>query len=455
MAIRRGCLRGLVIVSLSFGSGTLLAQGLSGEAQLGKSLFFDDSLSINGNQSCGSCHGPDAGFSGPLAALNEAGAVYEGSVAGLFGNRRPPSAAYATTSPVLHYVIEKPKNRNKAEALFAGGNFFDGRATGERLGSPAADQAQGPFLNPVEQALPDSACVVYRACNAAYPVSLSSVYPGSCDIAFPAETDAECAGGGMVPLSSEDRDRVAAAYDNIALAIATYESSSEVNAFSSKFDAYLAGEASLTRQEKRGLNLFRGKGKCANCHTLETDSDEAPPLLTDYSFSNLGLPRNPDNPWYEMPAAINPAGAGWVDMGLGAFLSTRMDYQAFAQANYGKHKVPTLRNADKRPHQGFVKAFGHNGYFKSLKQVVHFYNTRDAKPVCPDDPGTDVDESLFLRAEAAIAQGCWPRPEVEVNVDTRDMGNLRLTESQENAIVAFMKTLSDGYDGRNRRRMGG
>jgi cytochrome c peroxidase len=435
----------LVTAGLLVGSGITLANSLSDREQLGKSIFFDDNLSINGNQSCASCHGPEVGFTGPVAALNQAGAVYEGSIPGRFGNRKPPSSAYATQSPVLHYIIEKPNNKNKAEALFIGGNFWDGRATGEKLGNPAADQAQGPFLNPVEQALPDSACVVYRACNAAYPVSLESVYPGSCAIAFPPETDTECENGNIIDLSESDRGTVGMAYDNIALAIAAYEASSEVNAFSSKYDAYLAGEAELSKEEKKGLNMFKSKGKCANCHILESGSGGEPPLLTDFTFDNLGLPRNPENPWYDMPPQFNPEGFNWIDKGLGGFLASRLDYQSFAPDNYGKQKVPTLRNVDKRPYSGFVKAFGHNGYFKSLKQIVHFYNTRDAKPVCEDDPGTDIDESLFLPAEEAIAQGCWPRPEVEANVNTTELGNLQLTDDQEDAIVTFMKTLSDGH----------
>jgi cytochrome c peroxidase len=92
-----------------------------------------------------------------------------------------------------------------------------------------------------------------------------------------------------------------------------------------------------------------------------------------------------------------------------------------------------------------VKAFAHNGYFKSLKQIVHFYNTRDTKPVCTDDPSTEVDESLFMPVEQAMAKGCWPEAEVTINVNTSELGNLHLTDSQEDAIVEFMKTLSDGY----------
>jgi len=421
------------------------AHALTDEEQLGKSIFFDNNLSIENNQSCAACHGPTVGWTGPDANINATGAVYEGSIHGRFGNRKPPSSAYATLSPILHFVDEKANNKNKTEILFIGGNFWDGRATGEKLGNPAADQAQGPFLNPVEQALPDNACVVYRVCNATYLVPLEQVYPGSCNISFPVDTNALCAAGNRVPLDPVNREKVETAYDNIALSIAAYEGSPEVNQFSSKFDAYLAGIVDLSKEEKKGLNLFKSAGKCANCHILDPGPNGEPPLLTDYTFDNLGVPRNPENPWYAMPAEFNPYGMNWIDEGLGGFLANRVDYQQYAAENNGKQKVPTLRNVDLRPLPGSVKAYTHNGYFKTLKQVVHFYNTRDLKPVCPDDSSTEIDESLFTSVEDAMAQGCWPKPEVAANVNTSELGSLNLSDDQEDAIVAFMKTLSDGY----------
>ena len=388
-------------------AATGVAQALSPKEQLGKSIFFDTNLSINANQACAACHTPQAGWTGPDSALNAKGAVYEGSISGRFGNRKPPSSAYATASPILHYVIDKK------EALFIGGNFWDGRATGEKLGNPAADQAQGPFLNPLEQALPAPADVVSRVCSSSYGSLFQQVW-GS-DVCDPS--------------------KVNAAYDNIALSIAAFEASPESNAFTSKYDYYLKGQVNLTQQEKNGLNLFKGKGQCSNCHIVDPGPNGQPPLLTDFTFDNLGVPRNPENPFYTQ-AAFNPLGDRWIDLGLGEFLASRMDYQQFASANYGKQKVPTLRNVDKRPYEVFAKAYTHNGYFKSLKGIVHFYNTRDAKPVCLDPFTTEAD---------ALAQDCWPAPEVPLNVNAKQLGNLHLTEDQEDAIVAFMKTLSDGY----------
>jgi cytochrome c peroxidase len=405
--------------------------GLTAKETLGKLLFFDRSLSLKGNQACSSCHLPEAGWSGDDSAINAHGAAYEGSVAGRFGNRRPPTAAYATPSPVLHFTEED------GATLFTGGNFWNGRATGEKLGNPAADQAQRPFLNPVEQALADGACVVLKACGS-YAGMLDQVWPQTCAIGWPDNAALTCArDGGKLPLSPQQRALAERALDRIALSIAAYEASAEVNAYTSKFDYFLAGRVALLPEENLGLELFKGKGLCAECHVLDKGPNGEPPLLTDFTFDNLGVPRNPENPWYAMPASLNPEGGKWLDQGLGEFLASRADYRRFAADNYGKQKVPTLRNVDKRPHPGFVKAYMHNGYFKTLKGVVHFYNTRDVKPACRNPLTREAD---------AIAQGCWPEPQIKANVNTSELGNLGLTDAEENAVVKFMRTLSDGFE---------
>jgi cytochrome c peroxidase len=394
-------------ITLWLTAATGVAQTLTPVEQLGKSIFFDTNLSSNANQACAACHTPETGWTGPDSAINATGAAYEASISGRFGNRKPPSSAYATSSPLLHYVIEEK------EALFSGGNFWDGRATGEKLGNPAADQAQGPFLNPLEQALDAPVEVVSRVCGSAYADLFRHVW--GADICNP--------------------DKVDAAFDNIARSIAAYEASPESNAFTSKYDYYLKGMVDLSKEEQDGLNLFKNDGKCANCHVLDPGPNGEPPLFTDFTYDNLGVPRNPKNPFYTQ-AAFNPLQDRWIDLGLGTFLESRLDYRQFAPANYGKHKVTTLRNVDKRPSERFVKAYTHNGYFKSLKGVVHFYNTRDAKPACSNPFTTEAE---------ALAQHCWPAPEVPMNVNHEELGNLHLTEAQEEAIVTFLKTLSDGY----------
>ncbi len=399
-------------------TGTAAAQALTPKEELGKSIFFDHGLSINENQSCASCHAPEVGWTGPNETINAHGSVYEGSIPGRFGERKPPTSAYATFSPVL--FLSK-------EGLWVGGNFWDGRATGWRLGNPAAEQAQGPFLNPAEQALPDSACVVYRVCAAPYPVSFEEVWgAGTCDILWPSDTEATCATeGGVLVLSPEDQSKSDQNYNLIAYSIAAYEASSEVSPFSAQYDyARANGMTKLSKEARKGFALFQGKGKCKNCHTSSGEW----PLFTDYTYDNLGLPKNPENPVYDRDP-------DFVDEGLGGFLR-RIGYPDDVwQAERGKVKVPTVRNVAKAPAPDFVKAFGHNGYFKSLKGIVHFYNTRDVKPQCPG-PYTEVE---------ALAADCWPPPEVTENLNTSELGNLGLTSEEEDAIVEFLKALSDGY----------
>lgn len=388
----------LVIVCV--GDVNAQSSSLTAQERLGKAIFFDKNLSMKRNQSCSSCHDPAWGWSGPNSEINAAGSVYEGSVRGEFGNRKPTTAAYATLSPIFHTETEGN------DTLFIGGNFWDGRATGEQLGNPAADQAQGPFLNAVEQALPTPDDVVARVCVSDYASLFKQVWGVSA-----------CA-----PTNVEQ------AYDFVALSIAAFESSAEVNAFTSKYDYYLAGLARLTQQEARGLVLFQSRALCSNCHPLDRGTNGEPPLFTDFTYDNLGIPPNPANPVY----IGNPT---FIDPGLGGFLATRPEHASFAQPSNGMHKVPTLRNVDKRPHPGSVKAYGHNGYFKTLEGVVHFYNTRDVLPRCP---------APYTEAEA-LAHNCWPAPEVADNVNMEELGNLQLSQTEEEAIVAFLKTLSDGY----------
>jgi cytochrome c peroxidase len=420
--------RWIVLVSLTIAVlGTVsflaLAVDLTPEQQLGKSIFFDENLSMNHNQACAACHGPQVGWTGPSPSINAHGAVYEGSIPGRFGARKPPSAAYATPSPVLYLH----------RGDWIGGNFWDGRATGRKLGNPAADQAQGPFLAGAEQALPDSACVVRRVCDAPYPVLFTDVWGSdACAIAWPPDTDAICAmEGNLVPLSPENRVKSNAAYDQIALSIASYEGSSEVNAFSSKYDQSINTKfqplkkgTALTQLERKGFSLFKGKAGCKACHPVEGMKA----LLTDYTYDNLGLPKNPENPVYDYDPAF-------IDQGLGGFLRAAGEPTSVWEEEVGKVKVPTLRNVDLRPSAAVVKAYGHNGYFKTLKGIVHFYNTRDVLPVCPGD---------FTEMQA-MQSNCWPPPEVPETVNDDELGNLRLSDEEEDAIVAFLRTLSDGF----------
>ena len=421
--VLKWALGSFAVLSLAASVGIVVAQDVlpAPIEDLGELIFDDEDLSIRRNQSCAACHGEDWGATGPDPVINAGGAVYEGSIPGRFGDRKPPSSAYATLSPIFHFS-------KQAGGLWVGGNFWDGRATGEKLGNPAADQAQGPFLNPAEQALPDAACVVYRVSMAAYAELYEKVWGGNIlTIDFPTNTDNLCEQEGItIPLDSQDRAKVEEEYDNIALSIAAYEDSPGVNQFNSKFDARRGGKAKkakLTKQEKRGFALFQGKGKCARCHV----SSGKQPAFTDFTYDNLGVPPNPDN-----PALL--ADPNFVDLGLGGFLMRRGEPPEVYEPEIGKMKVPTLRNVDKRLTPDSIKAYTHNGVFKSLEEVVHFYNTRDVLARCEDltspEPGVN----------------CWPAPEVAQNVNTSELGDLGLTDEEEDAIVAFMKTLTDDFE---------
>jgi cytochrome c peroxidase len=400
---------------------------LAPEENLGREIFNDPNLSVNRDESCASCHRRDTGGTGAESLVNAHGAVYEGSIKGRFGNRKPPASAYASLAPLFAY---------DPVMGFFGGNFWDGRATGWKLGNPAADQAQGPFLNPVEQAVPSAAELVLRVCQADYADLFRRVWgPAACD----------------------DTEQ---GYASIARSVEAFEDARETNQFSAKFDLARIDMVKLSAKEARGLALFKDQGKCAQCHSLADTANG--PLLTDFTFDNLGVPRNPENPFYAMNDVlidgqpINPLGPDWVDPGLAGFLQTigedstwralpyvtssllgmsQETLLTLAQTNRGKHRVPTLRNVDKRPNANFVKAYGHNGYFKSLNSIVHFYNTRDVLARCPSS-ATDIE---------ALANNCWPAPEVTDNLNTAEVGDLKLTASDEDAIVAFLGTLSDGW----------
>ena len=414
---------------------------------LGKSMLYDKDLSVNRNEACAFCHMPETGFTGPVSELNRTTAAYPGSVRTRFSSRKPQSHAYAPLSPVLHY--------NPGQGDLVGGNFWDMRATGRRLGNPAAEQAEGPPTNPVEMGLSDIACAVYRASQRPYRVLFESVWgPQAFAVAWPEDVEQVCNRPGSptageplpVHLSPIDRGRVSATFDQMAQSIAGYEASAELTSFTSKFDAVRANKAQFTPQEQQGYDLFRGKGLCNECHRDGGPGED--PLFTDFTASNIGTPANPRLPYYaeNRPDALgyvaNRQGPAFVDGGVGTFLSqghvlsqpSAVDarWLRLAPDNQARIQVPTLRNVDKRPYPDFVKAYGHNGYFTSLKAIVHFYNTRDTLPRCqPHDPGEGTT--------------CWPAPESADNINTSKVGHLGLSDAEEDALVAFMQTLTDGY----------
>ena len=424
----------LLLTLLFVGQG-LAQNGLSPTEQLGEHLYFDQNLSDcslagpdeacdEGGQSCASCHLPSAGFVDPDSNLP----VSEGVIHGRFGGRNSPASAYAMYAPVRYF--------DSAEGLWIGGQFWDSRATGEVLGDPLADQALGPFLNPVEMANPDEVTVVSDALSSDYGALFDQI----------------CG-----PVDLNDSDSVYAAYDCIALSIAAFERTETFAQFDSKYDAYLqacvvgggqlndcamgVGKAAqkaskiFTKEEWYGLQLFMGennndgildKGEgamCAACHVAEFTAPEGtvvvpawsqgmvPPVFTDFTYDNLGVPTNPE--------VYALAGGAPPDLGLGAIVGDA--------AENGKFKVMTLRNI------GLTAPYAHNGFFIRLKDITHFYNTRDLLPDCE------------LVKNPKSGKNCWDASEVPDTVNADELGNLGLSDKDEDALVEFMKTLSDGW----------
>jgi cytochrome c peroxidase len=409
---------------------------------LGKLLFYDEQLSVRRNEACAFCHMPESGFAGPISALNQTTAAYPGSVRTRFNGRTPPTHTYASFAPVLHY--------NALQGDLVGGSFWDMRATGLRLNSPLAEQAEDPPLDPTEMGMIDAACVVYRLSERPYRSMAEQEWGVQAfAIRWPADVKTVCDQPGPPPasdplpvhLAPEDRGIAQATFDRIAEGIAAYEGSDEVNPFSSKYDYVMAGKAQFTPNEKMGYMLFRSKAThCNECHRDGGPGEE--PLFTDFTASNLGLPPNPAVPLYQENTpdqfgyTANPLGRNFLDLGVGGFLEGPHDpdrqWAELAKSYIGRYKTPTLRNVDKRPRPDFVRAYMHNGYLKSLREVVHFYNTRDALPRCKiGDAGEKVT--------------CWPAPEHPETMNRKQLGNLTLAPAQENQLVAFLKTLTDGY----------
>jgi len=460
---------------------------------LGKLMNYDENISVFQNRACALCHMPYTGFSGPIPSVNATMIAYPGSMECRAGKRTAQRYTYSPFFPVLNF--------NAAQAGFFGGNFWDGRATGYLISNADAEQAQHPPVDPDEMGNPDIACIAYKLSLATYRPLFEQIWGvGLLNIAFPPNVAQVCAtpngaaifGGSTTPvqLSPADRTKAMRVYDAWGHSIDEYENSVGVSAFSSKFDAFLAGKYTLTPNEMAGYNLFRGKANCNSCHLdgrstaptppppqgtapNSTDTGAAAnttPLFTCFGYSNLGLPKNlMDSLYYEVPPDFygfspNPVDFGFVDLGLGLFLgggsgnnpdtcgagsTTNVTgapcWSQFAATTAGQMQTSTVRNVAMVPPQCptteapgpyFQKEFFHNGYIKSLKQLVHFYNTRDVFKFnvptghCPTGTVEKVN--------------CWPAPEVGTNLDMT-IGNLGLTDAEENLLVTFMQTLTDGF----------
>src|SRR6266404_4506598 len=409
---------------------TLQGTGYDAVRILGGLLNFDENMSVGRNEACSFCHMPYAAFSGPIPSVNLTMIAYPGSFHLRAGKRTAQRYTYSPRFPVLHLNGAK---HPAVGGTFTGGNFWDGRATGYLLQSPDAEQAQHPPVDTQEMGLPDTACIAFRLSQAEYRPLFEQVWGrGALDIKFPPNTETICAtpGGAAVfgtdttpvKLSPEDRLLADRAFDNWGQSLDAFEKSKEISPFTSKFDAVLAAQATLTADEMAGYNLFRGKAACNTCHvdgrgstqtpgtgfdgvpstTTGTDTSHAAtvnPLFTCFGSANEGLPLNPRNAFYYQTTpdffgfTPNPFGFAYRDLGMGTFLRSgfgsapnpNSEWIPFAPATDGQFEVSTARNVamtplgctTEAPGPFFQKEFFHNGYIKSLKQLVHFYNTRD------------------------------------------------------------------------------
>ncbi|HVI07475.1 MAG TPA: cytochrome c peroxidase [Candidatus Binatia bacterium] len=454
---------------------TLQNTGTEAIETLGELMMFDKRMSSGQNQACASCHMPYVAFSGPIPSVNLTMIAYPGTEHFRAGKRTAQRHTYAPFFPVLQY--------NSEQQLFYGGNFWDSRATGYELRNPDAEQAQHPPVDTQEMGLSDTACIAFRLQSATYRPLFENIWgQGSLDINFPPETEQICAtpGGAAVfgnnttpiPLTPAERTQATVVYGHWGQALDAYEQSIQVSAFSSKFDAFLKNKYTMTADEMAGYKLFNGKGNCNSCHLdglgttlssgqVDTSSPaQVNPLFTCFGSANEGLPLNPRDAFYyqDKPDPYgftpDPYGFGYRDLGLGTFLRSgfgsapnpNLSWRIQAPSVDGQMQVSSARNVAMTPPQCstteapgpyFQKEFFHNGYIKSLKQLVHFYNTRDVYGPMPVTSGHCPPETVEKLT-------CWPHPEVPNNVDMTT-GKLGLTDQEEDQIVAFLQTLTDGY----------
>jgi cytochrome c peroxidase len=430
--------------------------------KLGKDMLYDTTLSNPPGYACATCHVPETGFTGPVSWVNEVWGPQPGVVLGRFGDRKPQSYVYAAFCPIGPYF-------DNNAGVWIGGQFWDGRVP------DLAAQSLQPPINPNEMANTPtngiyppvaggySELVAQKLANRPYTPLFLQVYGQD---AFKVYTPQQI-------------------YELFGKAVAAYESTGEVNGFSSKYDASPYGTPpqnlyTLSASEERGRQLYFGQAQCFACHSSSAlpavqAITQGKDTFSMFCYANIGTPKNPLNPYYlntnsiTNPHGYNPLGFKYIDWGLGANPNPAPDGTRFYNTTPGDilqfrglFKTPSTRQSDKRPSPGFVKAYMHNGVFKSLPEVVHFYNKRN---IAVDANGNEVAFDLRNGPPAGYHR-LFPPPEVLDNVQNvigytpaqaiangttgvtaqnGQVGNLQLTASQEADVVNFLKILTDGY----------
>ena len=360
---------------------------------LGRQMFFDPSLSASGQEACSTCHDPAHAFS-PASAEP---VMMGGPALDRPGVRAVPSLRYLQAVPPFtqHYFESDDEADESVDNGPTGGLTWDGRVDG------AAAQSAIPLLSPFEMANADAASLARSLAAAPYAPELKRLF-------------------------GEDLfERPEDALHAVGKALAAFEQTpAEFYPYSSRYDAYLAGQGDLTDQEKRGLALFQAedKGNCSSCHVSERANDGEPPQFSDFGFLAVAPPRND-----AIPANRDPA---YFDLGLcGPY---RTDLKDHAE-DCGLFRTPSLRNVALRT------SFFHNGIFHSLRDAVAFYATRDTDPGRwygrnPDGTARTYDD-LPEAARAHVNQ--------DAPFGRKPGGAPALSDSEIDDVVAFLKTLTD------------
>ena len=356
---------------------------LSAQAALGEKIFSDVSLSASGRQACASCHSPDNAH----APANDLPVQLGGPLMDQQGSRSAPSTNYLALNTAFYFA---------ADGTPTGGFFWDGRAASLK------DQAGEPLLNPVEMANTSKADVVAKLSRAAYADEFKQLF------------------GADIFTRPDD------AFDRLTLALQQYQrEDADFRRFSSKYDEFLRGNVTLSAQELRGLAAFNSpaKGNCQACHPSARGADGSFPLFTDFSYDNLGVPRN--------AAIASNNNPDYFDLGL----CGRADLAARADL-CGAFKVPSLRNVALR------RTYFHNGRFSTLKDALTFYVQRDTNP----------EKWYPLNADGSLNKFDDLPLQYQANVNTteapynRGLGDVpALSDAEIDDLIAFLKTLSDGY----------
>lgn len=371
----------LLLAGCSDGNRNPVTADSAAAAELGDQIFHDASLSASGQLSCASCHDPSKAHASD-AAVNIGGAAMNVS-----GTRNAPSLRYLDLTPAFFF---------DRDGTPTGGFDRDGRA------NSLVEQARRPFLAPHEMDNASPAAVVARLKAAPYAEDFRKLF--GADI-------------------FEQGD---SAFERALLALAAYQlNDSQFHPYSSKYDDFLRGRASLTPQEQRGLALFNDpqRGNCAGCHPSARGSRGELPLFTDFTYDNLGVPRNPG-----IPANADPA---YFDLGLCGPDRTDLDTSRPADRSLcGAFKVPTLRNIAK------TAPYFHNGRFETLKEALSFYVTRDTRPQDWYASADDKFDDLPAEYKTNVNQ-------TEVPYNRRAGDAPALSDADIDDVIAFLNTLTD------------